>query len=255
MFAPLAGRLRRLDLTRWPAVADLQALVDDAVVSGAGVPLHFVAAGQESAPGLCYERRILQTGEVSCRDRSWHDLFNAMVWLTFPRAKAALNARHVQEMAGEAPGRRGRARDALTLFDEGGLIVASADPALLQLIRDFRWKELFWKRREGVAARMRFFVFGHALYEKALAPFLGITATAVPIDVDEAFLAADLAAQLTVADARTAAVLASPEAIRTPRDLSPVPLLGIPGWSSLNADERFYDDVTYFRLGRGRRAA
>ena len=53
------------------------------------------------------------------------------------------------------------------LFDEGGVIVATDDSALTQLIVDFEWKELFWRRRAELESRARFFAFGHALYEKA----------------------------------------------------------------------------------------
>jgi hypothetical protein len=251
MFAPLrevGGTLN--DLTAWPSVADLQRLAGPEVVSGAGTPVAFVEAGAQGRSDLPYEQRIFSSGEVVCRRQEWHDLFNALVWLAFPRTKAALNARHVREMAHEAPGKRGRVRDALTLFDEGGLIVASADGALLRLIREFRWKALFWERRAELTRHMRWFVFGHALYEKALAPFVGITASAVLLEVDEGFLAADTHAQLALADRRVAKMLASEETVRTPRDFSPLPVLGVPGWSPFTEDERFYDNTGYFRPGR-----
>jgi hypothetical protein len=251
MFAPLREVGRTLnDLTGWPSVSDLKRLAGPGVVSGAGVPLRFVEAGAQARPELSYERRIFESGEVVCRSDDWHDLFNALVWLAFPRAKAALNARHVREMAREAPGKRGRARDALTLFDEGGLIVASADRGLLQLIREFRWKALFWQQRVELTRRMRFFVFGHALYEKALAPFVGITASALLLEVDDAFLAGDARTQLAVADRRVGEMLSSEQLVRTPRDFSPVPVLGVPGWSPSTADERFYENTGYFRPGR-----
>jgi len=251
MLAPLREAGRALnDLAGWPSVSDLQRLAGPEIVSGGGVPLRFVTAGAQARLDLSYEQRIFESGEVECRSEDWHDLFNALVWLTFPRAKAAINARHVQEMADEAPGRRGRARDALTLFDEGGLIVASADRGLLQLIREFRWKSLFWQQRAELTRRMRFFVFGHALYEKALAPFVGITASALLLEVDDAFLAADLRTQLAVADSRAGEILASKQRVRTPRDFSPVPLLGVPGWSPSTQNERFYENTAYFRPGR-----
>jgi hypothetical protein len=250
MFETLRVRGRGLDAVSWPGAADLDRLAGGGLVSGGGAPLRFVQAGEERRCDLPYERRVFELGEVVCRREDWHDLFNALVWLTFPRSKAAINARHVQEMASELPGTRGRARDALTLFDEGGLIVASADPDLTRLIREFRWKELFWSRRAQLARDVRFFAFGHALYEKALAPFVGITASALLLDVDATFMSADLDAQLSVADGRVAAILSAPDIIRTPRDFSPVPVLGVPGWSPLTEDERFYDDAGYFRPGR-----
>jgi hypothetical protein len=47
----------------------------------------------------------------------------------FPATKARLNAGHVEEADGNGgSGGRSARRDALTLFDENGLLVASADP-------------------------------------------------------------------------------------------------------------------------------
>ena len=48
-----------------------------------------------------------------------------------------------------------------------------------RLIVDFAWKELFWHRRAELLAKMRFLAFGHALYEKALDPHLGMVAKTV----------------------------------------------------------------------------
>jgi hypothetical protein len=255
MFAPLRAAGQRLTPAGWPSAHALAQLVGGGVVSGGGVPLRFVDAADDLGCDLSYERRICERGEVVCRRESWHDLFNALVWATFPRTKAALNARHVEEMARELPGRRGRARDALTLFDEGGLIVASADPGLLQLVREFEWKALFWERRAQLTQRMRFFAIGHALYEKALTPFAGITASAALLEVDDAFLAADLVNAIALTDARVAVLVASAERIRTPRDFAPIPVLGVPDWSPWTGDERFYDNADYFRRGRSEPSA
>lgn len=256
MFAPLREVGRELNqLGAWPSVSDLQRLAGPQIVSGGGAPIGFVDSGAPASPDLPYEQRIFRSGQVPCRSHDWHDLFNALVWLAFPRAKAALNARHVREMAQEAPGKRGRVRDALTLFDEGGLIVVSTDSVLLQLVREFQWKALFWQRRAELTRHMRFFAFGHALYEKALAPFVGITASAVLLEVDEVFLAAEPRAQLTLADRRVSEILGSGHLVRSPQDFSPLPVLGVPGWSPSTEDERFYENLRYFRPGRTRAAA
>ena len=77
-----------------------------------------------------YEPRCYLTGEVQTRANNWHDLFNALVWLTFPKTKAVLNARHyhaltVEEIASGS--HRGAVRDVNTLLDESGVIVVYAD--------------------------------------------------------------------------------------------------------------------------------
>lgn len=183
------------------------------------------------------------------RADNWHDLFNVLVWCTFPRAKGVLNARHVLAMERELPGRRGRVRDALTQFDEDGVIVLCSAPELLGLMRAFQWKELFWRRREAVLQHMRFLVFGHALYEKLLAPFVGVTGRAVMLAVAPGLAAAPLHKQLSDADA---ALAESVIALASPRDLHPLPVLGIPGWYPAAAVETFYGDATYFRSGQRR---
>lgn len=166
--------------TEWPGLADLQRVLDarhPPVRNAAGEPLQLVPQGRRKrALEEKHEARTHLAGELQVREQNWHDLFNLLAWLAFPRGKAALNARHfsaleIQRAAG-APN-RGPVQDALTLFDEGGVVVASDDDGLLGLLREWRWKELFWSERPRLAARMRFHVFGHALYEKALRPFTG----------------------------------------------------------------------------------
>ncbi len=92
-------------------------------------PRH-VASGQRirfvppQDDGKAYECRIWERGEVETRPDNWHDFFNALVWLSFPHTKNAISAAHVRAM--QQPGElRGRVRDALTHFDECGIVVLS----------------------------------------------------------------------------------------------------------------------------------
>jgi hypothetical protein len=210
-----------------------------------GRPLRFVPP---QADGMAYEMRAWKRGEVETRPDNWHDFFNALVWLAFPQTKQAITAAHVAAME-PAGGTRGVARDALTHFDECGIAVLSARGDLLDLLRGFRWKDLFVARREEARAAMRFVVFGHATYEALLAPFHGLTAKAVLLEVTPDVL--DLpAAELTAAvDARLAAALAG-GTYRRPRDFQPLPLLGIPGVTPASEAPSYYDDAGQFRPGR-----
>jgi hypothetical protein len=195
---PLLGRLPR---DRFPGHDELNALRIPSVVSGGGTPIRFVPP----AASAQYEVRIFETGDVQTRPDSWHDLFNALVWLVFPKTKAVLNRHHCEEIRARRGERlRGTARDVLTLFDEGGIVVAAADPELPALLREFRWKELFWRRRAQVLRSMRFYVFGHAIYEKALEPYKGVTAKALILDVTPGLLDAPIERQLSELDARAA---------------------------------------------------
>ncbi|MBI2308766.1 MAG: DUF3025 domain-containing protein [Rhodocyclales bacterium] len=250
LFFPLTPLLAQL-----PAAPDSDALA--ALTSArpartaTGLPVRFVPPPGD---GLGYEARIALRGEVETRPDNWHDWFNALVWLTFPQAKAALSARHARELAcgGDAAnghGARGGVRDAMTHFDECGAVVVADDPSLLDLLAAFRWRELFVERRLAVAAGLRVFVFGHATYEALLAPFRGLTAKCVLTPVAPAWLAQPLAEQLAEIDAWLAADLAAGRH-GDPRALQPLPLLGLPGVVADNEDPAYYDDAWQFRSGR-----
>ena len=191
--------------------------------------MRFVPPGAKNAS---YELKVFRTGEVETRPDSQHDFFNALVWLAFPRAKARLNALHAAEIPREG-GQRGRLRDLLTIFDEGGAIVQCDERALLDLLRNFEWKKLFWDNRDKVRRAMRIVVFGHAVMEQALTPWTGITCKAIiaPAGAD--------------ADAATHAWLGALQPGASPRDLAALPVFGYPGWTA--QDEAFYGDARYFR--------
>jgi len=187
IFAPLAPAVARLPAGRFPTHAELTALAEG-ITTSRGRPLRFVAPREHTdRERRYYELHIADSGEVETRPGNWHDLFNALAWITYPQAKSRINAQHaaILEEGGDAEARnRGPERDALTLFDEGGVIVASRSPQLLRLIVDFEWKKLFWERREELADSMRFFAFGHACYEQSLEPYIGMVAKTVFVPVD-----------------------------------------------------------------------
>lgn len=256
MFEPLRAHADGFG-TGWPRLVDLQRLFDrrnPPPSNTSGTPLRVVPQGRRPvAFEDGYEPRLYLKGELQVREGSWHDLFNALVWLAFPLAKAALNERHyVALRAQRAAGRanRGPAQDALTLFDEGGVIVASSDGELLACLRDWRWKDLFWAGRARLAVRMRFHLFGHAVYEKALSPFPGITSRGLLLKVEPGLLAAPLPEQLAALDARVAQHLGDERRVVGTRELAVVPVLGVPGWHAGNNVESFYDDTDYFRPAR-----
>lgn len=254
----LHGVLGQLPAGRFPTLAELNALAAArGVASGGGVPLVFVPdGGRARGFDAQYEVRVFRAGEVPTRAENWHDLFNALAWLVFPRAKAVLNRRHYDESSARSaagahgPAARGTARDVLTLFDEGGMLVACTEPVLADLLREFRWKTLFWERRADVAAHMRFHVFGHAIAERSLAPFRGVTAKALVIPATPGELAQDAGALVARLDAAAAEYFGRPASLASTRLLAPLPVLGIPGWTAENADPAYYDDVTQFRPGR-----
>jgi hypothetical protein len=260
MYAPLRLWVQRFAaFDAWPGLADYQQVLDtlpQPILTTAGQPLRIVP--QDGKPDRFekrYESRINLYGEIQTRRNNWHDFFHLLAWLTFPRTKAALNAIHMdmartRHEAGANPGQRSARESLLTLFDENGAVVMSSDESLLQLIRDFKWKELFWQRRAELADKLQCITFGHALYEKGLMPYLGMTANAILIKCDEAALTQPMPQRLQWLDAQLAGRFETDETLQRPRDLQPFPILGMPGWDENNRQETYYDNRDYFRAGR-----
>jgi hypothetical protein len=247
-FHTLRSFLAELDENAFPDLRALNELAARfALRSADDLPLRFVPPGAEKS----YEQAVYDSGCVCTRPQNWHDLFNALAWCAFPRSKALLNRLHVDQLTRRDPSAgRGTVRDVLTLFDESGMIVACADPALARLLEEFRWKDLFVERRESVAASMSFHVFGHAIHEQMLDPFDGITAKAVVFEVDRGFFGLDERTRLKELDARTAEHFFRPQSLESTRNLQPVPVLGIPGWWPANEAAHYYDNTAYFRPRR-----
>ena len=255
LYEPLYPILSCIEGTGFPALHDLNALLGAKhIATQAGLPLVFVpqGIGKQDFESQ-YEPRCYLAGEVQTRAQNWHDLLNALVWLTFPKAKAAINARHYRALTQTdevLTSQRGAVRDMNTLFDESGVIAVCADPELAGLLRNFQWKELFWQRRQRVQQGMGFYLFGHGLYEKALQPYTGLTGQGLLLCVAQEFFAWPLLEQLAYLDERVAAYLSAWEHCLSTRELTPVPLLGVPGWSELNQCASYYDNAAYFRPAR-----
>lgn len=215
-------------------------------VTGSGCEIRFVAESAAQGP---YELQVFHTGCVPTRRGNWHDFFNALAWMTYPRTKAKLNAMHATLIPTENPRRRSRLRDLATLIDEGGAVVAISDPGLEALVRAYRWIDLFWLQRETLRRRMRIMVLGHALLDMSRNPWPGLTPKVMfmllPADLpgdlpDEAALAGG-------ADAHAAAFLAALPPEATPRDLPPMPVFGYPDWFPGSSTRAFFEDTRYFR--------
>lgn len=253
LYAPLQPLLAALPQnTRLPSLAELNVLAAQLDVrSGGGKPLRFVLP---HGSGLSYEERVWWLGEVETRPDNWHDAFNALVWLSFPRLKSALNHCHHQVLTEQRQqaahdGSRGPLRDMATQFDECGAIVVASDPALWQAICEHRWKELFCAAREQVVASLRVFIVGHASYDLLRQPHIGLCAKAVFLHVHPDWLMRPLAEQLADVDTRIAQRFHADKlgGYTTPGDFQPLPLLGIPGATADNEYPEYYDNTRQFR--------
>jgi hypothetical protein len=245
----LDGAGADLDRLTLPALNAAAQTASPPIVTDAGAPIRFVAAaGRRSA--LDYETRIHDHGEIAMRSGELHDVLNALCWLSFPRMKRRCNALHVgHPTAGEAG--RGAVRDAATLFDESGVIALCRNASLGRLLETRQWKTLFSERRREAEDAIAFFVCGHAVLQKLLAPYPGITARVLIVAYDGTF-DSTYDALCAEADRQAAQAL---DAVATPAELPPLPLAGIPGWDPRNADPAFYDDARVFRPAHAATAA
>ncbi|HEY0686248.1 MAG TPA: DUF3025 domain-containing protein [Steroidobacter sp.] len=184
------------------------------------------AALPENEP---YESFIFRTARVPTRD-NLHDLFNGLMWLSYPQTKRRLNVLQAEQLAvlGNAS-TRGPLRDALTVFDENAAILR-APASLIEALRQRNWNALFLDlRAQWVSAEL--VIFGHALMEKLMQPRKAITAHVCIVDeITDESLAASL----------------DPDRLAA-KDFLPLPVLGVPGWWPANESPGFYDDVDVFR--------
>ncbi|MHB1173615.1 MAG: DUF3025 domain-containing protein [Sulfuriferula sp.] len=241
---PLPGTLTTASC--WPDTTTLsRCAAERGVVNTNGQAIHF-ESGNHTNPALAYETAIYSLGTVATRSHNWHDFFNALVWLNWPNTKAALNTLHIRTGGSSI---RSRPRDALTLLDESGVVVAYSEPALWNRLAHADWHDLFVRQRAAVRANMRFYLIGHALHEKTLTPYPSMTGKCVPILVPNEFFARDTAQQRLQLDAMLARqLLATPP--QTPAQFPPLPLLGIPGVTPASELPGFYANTRIFRSMR-----
>jgi hypothetical protein len=186
----------------------------------------------ELPAGEPYEAFIARTDCVPTRD-NLHDLFNGLMWLSYPQTKRRMNQLQAQQISLHgASGPRGSLRDALTLFDENA-VVLQAPSKLVDALRRRDWHTLFIDER-AMWQSARLVVFGHALLEKLMQPRKAITAHVwVVEELNDSALAASLTLERLAAKA-----------------FLPLPVLGVPGWWSANEDSTFYEDPEVFRPAR-----
>ena len=207
-----------------------------ALNANGNAPVRFVP--QSALPdGTAYEQFIFDTGCVPTRE-NLHDFFNGLVWLHFPQTKRRLNQLQAATIAADGVGAvRGPLRDALTLFDENGALLAAPDPLWQALVaRD--WQRLFIDLR-ALWSEAQLTLFGHALLEKLVSPRKPITAHVFRAP------AAIKNAALPEVDAWLMQAL-QPQ-VWQQKPFVPMPVLGVPGWWPENGQPGFYADTKVFR--------
>jgi hypothetical protein len=175
-----------------------------------------------------YDGRIAVDGVVPTRERCWHDLMNALVWGTFPRAKRAVhgrqhraNVRRVPVDATTLPPVRSSELDALALVDEGGVVVLARDPTVATRLLASRARGAL--RALTMSNEAEALIFGHAIYESLALGTRPAVAAAVVIDRGDPQINAT-----TIADVGLAKAIDDDARFQSPRELVRVDLSDIP---------------------------
>jgi len=249
--APVLWKGLQATLTRFHDKPDIKSLNDaataDGILNARALPIRF--AEQTTPCGQRdYETQIHERGLIPTRPGHWHDIFNACMWLTYPKTKAALNAVHLRQ---PQAGQRSPASDAATLFDESGAVLIGPDPRLASYLINHDWKTAFVTERH-LWQTHHLLIIGHSVLEKLANPYPGMIAKVIyqpwaalsqsqlnhpPVGLDDAI------AKRWQAD----------EFIR-PSQLFPLPVFGLPGADSQNEAPDYYDNQTVFRIKSGRSA-
>jgi hypothetical protein len=207
--ARAAGILERF--VEWPRPEDLGALFEGEP------PVRFERAPPQPRrvplPAASrYDARITLDRTVSTRPGSWHDLLNALVWGTFPRAKLALHARQHRMIAARLgedlrlPGARTKEQDAVAMLDEGGVVLLCPERCrgdMAGAIKQRAGAGVADMVERGDASAV---IFGHAIYEGlACAGPERVYGAAYVVAVDA--IPDGVAAQVATTDAALAALL------------------------------------------------
>lgn len=118
-----------------------------------------------------YDVSIRDRGLVPTRERSWHDLMNALVFAAYPKAKRTIHTLHARELDrhfarhGGLPNARSRVQDVLALFDEGGVVLACESGRLDRGNLALDRGDTASVARLVTSGDARLLVFGHATLE------------------------------------------------------------------------------------------
>ena len=247
-FAHLRQLFKIHQQTDWPEPAYFAPYLN--AINANNLPVRFIDDAKVDFAERYYEQVIFETGEVPTRQQNWHDLFGGFIWCLFPKTKALINQRHVDEIAVHGLKQRSKHRNALTLFDECGVVLAISDSNWKACLRDHQWKTAFITYREQWGKTIAPFMFGHANYEMLTKPYIGLTGKALFVNVPDEIFCKDLVTQYQYLDKQLYEMIKNDDCLADNKQLSPLPLLGVPGWCEENNNSSFYDNTDYFRPKR-----
>lgn len=256
IFRDLEVTLGLSQLKQFPSVAELTAMARKHSAHFVKSDFCFVAQDESfDWQGAYYEDFIRTRAQIPTRLNNWHDFFNACIWSLFPHTKQALVDLHCEDVDLYGRKQRSRRRDAITLFDECGIIIAYQDDAIVEQLRNHQWHSAFWQNRNQWFDTVQPFVLGHAGYEMALNPFIGLTCKAYMVKVSSKFWQFSLANKIALLDQILVEQITQESTLNDNSLLSPLPLLGVPSWHVHNEQESFYANTDYFRPKRNKRTS
>jgi len=225
----------------WPTLSDYQTLFKLKKIGITPVAQSTIIESFEDQ----YEPRVYLKKELQTRTENWHDFFNAMVWMSFPQTKKILNSLHFNTASKRDVGtNRSTLENRITQFDECGAIIISSNKTLLELIRKHQWKELFINHKQSFENEIKCVVFGHAIFEKSLTPYIGMTCHCILME-DEKLLKDAQNSNYTNLDKHIAKLWKHTIASKAAR-FNAFPILGIPDYWS-DQSNKFYSNDNYFR--------
>jgi len=225
----------------WPSISDYQYVFKQFNLSIKPVPQSQHANCFEDL----YESRVFLKNELQTRTNNWHDFFNALIWLKFPKTKKILNSLHYEQSILRQKGsNRSVLENRITQFDECGAIIVSNNENLLNLIRNHQWQELFLNYREQLTQDLECIIFGHAIFEKALNPYIGMTCHCILLNNDQ--ILDDIKQGEFIEIDQILADIWQNDIKTNPIKFDAFPLLGMPEFWE-NQSTAFYENKNYFR--------
>ncbi|HJS15467.1 MAG TPA: DUF3025 domain-containing protein [Rheinheimera sp.] len=210
----------------------------------------FVDSTKLDEDGRYYEDFISQSQQIPMRANNWHDLFGALIWCLFPKSKQLMNQLHMAQIQQFGNKERTKVRHKLTLLDECGVLlcIRPSQRFVLDLLRDHQWLDAFYQHKEQWE-ELNPLIFGHANYEMATKPFIGLTGKLWCIELPEQTQIPEGIKGYNFVDELLVKQLVQAELLLDNQQLSPLPLLGVPGWYK-EQEAAFYADTSYFRPKR-----
>jgi Protein of unknown function (DUF3025) len=192
-----------------------------------------------------FDAFIASSARIPVRCGSYHDLLGALIWLHFPLMKRAIHDIQLTNPSGPRSARQ----NAATHLDESGVLVLSSDPAVFAGLSALEWSEVLWQRRAALLETTRFLCFGHGLLDGLRVPHPRLMSMALFARVSPRRLTLTAPELRVFVDRELSRSL--PGFLLEPRRLQPLPVLGVPGWSSEQCAE-FYQNEHYSRRARQR---